>query len=238
VEIQAAGNLAHVELDLGRVGEALRRLTEVRDVCREVGEVGAEAQALTTEARVWRLLGRRDEARARLDAAAEHVNAIGARRKASWITLARALLAFDEGDTDGATREGRRALEDADASGDGNAAEEARLLLAQIALAAGDGEQAMRWAREAPPSVRSRALLAAIGAESAEAAEAELAAWEPRAVLTERMEVRHHLARATGRDEHRDEARRCLLELIASAPPEHRASMRREVPLHRAILGV
>jgi hypothetical protein len=49
------------------------------------------------------------------------------------------------------------------------------------------------------------------------------------------MRARWLLYRATGRKEHRDEARALLDALVAHAPPECRRSMLANVALHRDI---
>jgi tetratricopeptide (TPR) repeat protein len=100
--------------------------------------------------------------------------------------------------------------------------------------------EAVTRAREAGTAVSivlSSCQRAALGGWDPGPAAAALAEHGPRLEHADRMQAHFLLWQATGEGEHLREARRLLDHSLASAPSAWHASMRTQVPLHRAILA-
>ena len=94
-------------------------------------------------------------------------------------------------------------------------------------------DEASRVAREIdrPDEI----VLSEVWRGGGDAAEAALRSYGPRMRVRDRMEAHFELWKATKRPDHLDEARRLHRHLLEHAPPDRRAAMVANVPLHAEI---
>jgi tetratricopeptide (TPR) repeat protein len=243
-EAVGSANLSGLCFMLGRYAEALAHRRRALALCREIGYRKGEAIALGNLGSIFADLGLVAEARDHAERALALSRDVGHRYgEGYWLHLL-ADLARETDDVPGAERlfsaclDLRRAIRHEDGVSE--------TLLAWGATLAQDGradaarphfEEGLALARRLGRSedvVLATAHLAATP-EEVRAAEALLEEEEPRLGHSVRMHAHLLLARLGAGGRHLEEARRLLDDLVAHAPPEHRATMVANVRLHREI---
>ena len=242
-EARAMGNLGLMFQALGRYEEARAHYEQCLAIAREIGDRRGEAGALVNLGYLLLALGEVDRAREALEDSLALSRKIGDRRLEGYALVGLGAVADEEGDTAGAidlAREAWALLREIDEKAGvadsliqvgelcGRAGDEAR---AREALE--DAVALLRGQQRKGERAKALALLANLpGGEVAPALSALKEAGEG----GNTAEVRYLLWQATGEAEHLAEAKRLLDHLVQHAPAESRASMLKNVRLHREIM--
>jgi tetratricopeptide (TPR) repeat protein len=229
----------------GELAEELFALEEKLSIARQIGSRMDEGWAVGMLAHVRLRLGDRERAEVEIASATEIAEETGDSLLALNTTRAAAGLAEARGEPDKSRDLARDAVRGARELGIPGETAGSLILLGDLLLEQGTGQEAREALREALalaeendiPSgiVEAAALLALLPGGDPAAAEAAFAAHEARLSHGGRMEVRFRLWRATGAAAHLEEAHRKLEHLVEHAPDEYRETMIANVPVHRNI---
>ncbi len=243
-EAAAHGNLVQVLLEQGHVEDAHASVERQRSFDREIGDRAAQARAMGNLGDVLQMQGRYDEARAAIEEQLAIAREIGDPKQQSNALYRLGLMATDEGALDRAGQQHEQALELRRGLRDAFVADSLSGL-ARVALARRNRDEAQMLLDEALAVAneheRPRSILVALALRASLAPErtAELVdaldAYEDRADLSTKLEVRLRLWELTGEAAHLEEAHRLLSFALAHAAPEHRPGMLASVPVHAAI---
>ncbi len=239
-EANATGNLGIAAMALGRYAEALEHIHAFMDLSRQIGDRRGDAIALETMGRLQLALGDPAAAHGAFTKSLELARLLGARGPEGSALHGLGMAAEQVGDLGGAARLYGEALALRRGIGERSGAAATLLALGRVEGARGRGDEAAARIGEAEELGRelgapATLLLGAALAGRTDAALALLAAHADRVPLPERMEVSFLLWKATGDARHRAEAERLLGHLRDHAPEASRASLLRNVPLHREI---
>jgi tetratricopeptide (TPR) repeat protein len=183
-------------------------------------------------------LGDPEAARATIDEARKELKAMGLRRPESYAVHRLGEVAEQTGRLDEAEAHYAEAVSVRRAIAYPSGVAESLLALGRLRQRQGRDatsalEEAQRVAREIDRP--DEFVLSEVYLRGGASAEAALASHGPRMRLRDRMEAHFELWRSSRSPDHLAEARRLHLHLLEHAPPERRAAMTANVPLHREI---
>jgi len=222
-EAIAAGNLGLGLASLGRYDDAITELESFRDLSRAIGDRRGEGLALDTLGCIRRELGNPDAAHRDIERALELARSNGARVSESCALRSLGLLAEDAGDYADAARLYREAL-DLQREIDFRTGEVTTLvLLGRVEASAGEADEAIGHFNQAQTLARELCMPGTIllatshgathASESMDAALTALIEHASRASLSEQLEARFCLWKATDDGAHLDAAYEILSQL-------------------------
>jgi len=243
-EAVAAGNLGGALFSLGRCAEAMQLFEQKLAIARKIGHRLWEGRLQGDFGTLYMALG--DIARARGALETSRILCVETRQRQEEGDAILQLGAVEEqeGNLSDAERLYRETLVLVQGTGDQRAASWALVSLGRVLVRQGrieearpHLEQALALARELdiPDSIVLSAGLALLPGEDPATALDVFAAYEPRLKHAAKMEGRFLLWKATGDRSHLEVAHQLLVHLRDHAPPEYRATMIVNVPLHRDI---